>query len=104
MSGTAVVLTAHGTVESLDDLPEFLTNIRRGHAPPPDLLAEVRRRYEAIGGRSPLNRINAELAEALSQLMQEVQPILDARNRDKFSTNLGNFRQGNALRERPHMC
>ncbi len=62
---TAVVLVAHGTVESLDDLPEFLRNIRRGHAPSPDLVAEIRRRYEAIGGRSPLNAINRDVARAL---------------------------------------
>ena len=61
----AVVLVAHGTVDQLDELPEFLTNIRRGHPPPPELLAEVRRRYEAIGGRSPLNAINRELAKRL---------------------------------------
>jgi ferrochelatase len=64
---TAVVLVAHGTVDALDDLPEFLTNIRRGQAPPPDLVAEVRRRYEAIGGRSPLNAINRELADQLGR-------------------------------------
>ncbi len=62
---TAIVLTAHGTVESLDDLPAFLTNIRRGHAPPPDLLEEVRRRYEAIGGKSPLLDVTRELARKL---------------------------------------
>lgn len=62
---TGVVLVAHGTVDSLDDLPEFLANIRRGQAPTPELLAEVRRRYEAIGGRSPLNTINRELAGKL---------------------------------------
>lgn len=65
MSTIAVVLIAHGTVESLDDLPEFLTNIRRGHAAPPELIAEVRRRYEAIGGKSPLNDINRELGRLL---------------------------------------
>lgn len=65
MSRAAVVLVAHGTVESLDDLPEFLANIRRGHPAPPELLAEVRRRYEAIGGRSPLNAINRDLARRL---------------------------------------
>lgn len=65
--GDAVVLVAHGTVEELDELPEFLTNIRRGHAPPPELLAEVRRRYEAIGGVSPLNAINRELAQRLEE-------------------------------------
>lgn len=62
---TAVVLIAHGTVESLDDLPEFLANIRRGHSAPPELVAEVRRRYEAIGGRSPLNDITREVASKL---------------------------------------
>jgi ferrochelatase len=66
-TGDAVLLIAHGTVEELDDLPEFLKNIRRGHAAPPELLAEVRRRYEAIGGRSPLNSINRELAKALEK-------------------------------------
>lgn len=58
----ALVLVAHGTVESLEDLPAFLRNIRRGHEPPPDLVAEVRRRYEAIGGRSPLLEVSRRLA------------------------------------------
>ncbi len=65
MSKTAVLLVAHGTVESLDELPEFLANIRRGHPPPAALLAEVRRRYEAIGGKSPLLAITREAAEKL---------------------------------------
>lgn len=63
--GDGVMLVAHGTVDSLDELPEFLANIRRGHPAPPELLAEVRRRYEAIGGKSPLNTINRALAERL---------------------------------------
>lgn len=62
---TAVVLIAHGTVESLDDLPEFLTNIRRGVPAPPELVVEVRRRYEAIGGRSPLLEITRSVAAKL---------------------------------------
>lgn len=49
-----ILLIAHGTVESLDDLPPFLANIRRGHPAPAELIAEVRRRYSAIGGKSPL--------------------------------------------------
>jgi ferrochelatase len=61
----AVVLISHGTVERLDELPAFLTTIRRGHAPPPELVAEVTRRYDAIGGRSPLNDINRSIAKKL---------------------------------------
>jgi ferrochelatase len=62
----AVLLVSHGTVDDLDDLPAFVTNVRRGHAAPQELVAELRRRYEAIGGSSPLNRINAELAARLA--------------------------------------
>ncbi|HEX8794956.1 MAG TPA: ferrochelatase [Polyangiaceae bacterium] len=61
-----VLLVSHGTVDALDDLAAFVTNVRRGHAPPPELVAELRRRYEAIGGSSPLNRINVQLADALA--------------------------------------
>ncbi|MBX3221199.1 MAG: ferrochelatase [Labilithrix sp.] len=67
---TAVLLVAHGTVESLDDLPRFLANIRRGHAAPPELVAEVRRRYEAIGGRSPLLDITREVARRLEDELE----------------------------------
>ncbi|MCL2724196.1 MAG: ferrochelatase [Polyangiaceae bacterium] len=62
MSTDAVVVVAHGSVDALSDLPEFLKNIRRGNPAPPEMLAEMRRRYEAIGGSSPLNGINRELA------------------------------------------
>ena len=66
-AGDCVLLIAHGTVDSLDDLPAFLKNIRRGHDAPPELLAEVRRRYEAIGGQSPLNAINRDVAKRLEE-------------------------------------
>jgi ferrochelatase len=62
---TAVVLIGHGTVDDLDDLPAFLTAIRRGHPAPPALIAEVRRRYEAIGGKSPLTSICRDVATEL---------------------------------------
>jgi ferrochelatase len=61
----AVLLVSHGSVDELDDLPAFLTNVRRGRPPPPELVQELRRRYEAIGGRSPLNASNAEIARRL---------------------------------------
>jgi len=65
----AVLLVAHGTVDDLDDLPAFLTNVRRGQPPAPQLVAELRRRYEAIGGRSPLNAVTAEVARKLDRLV-----------------------------------
>ncbi len=60
----AVLLVAHGTVENLDDLPAFLLRIRHGRPAAPELLAEMRRRYEAIHG-SPLLEITRAQAAAL---------------------------------------
>jgi len=64
---TAVVLAGHGTVEWLEDLEPFTTNIRRGHPPPPELIRELERRYRAIGGKSPLTATCRELAAKLEK-------------------------------------
>jgi ferrochelatase len=58
----AVLLVSHGTVDDLDDLGAFVTHVRRGHPPGAELVAELRRRYEAIGGQSPLNAVSARVA------------------------------------------
>ncbi|HTQ05432.1 MAG TPA: ferrochelatase [Polyangiaceae bacterium] len=63
---TAVLLTAHGTVADLDELPRFLLRIRAGRPVPPELLAETRRRYALIGG-SPLLRVTEEQAMLLER-------------------------------------
>jgi ferrochelatase len=62
----AVLLVSHGTVDDLDDLAAFVTNVRRGKPASAELVGELRRRYEAIGGRSPLNATSAELARRLA--------------------------------------
>ncbi len=67
---TAVLLVSHGTMASLDELPSFLASIRRGHPAPPELLEEVRRRYQAIGGESPLLAINERVARKLAERTQ----------------------------------
>jgi ferrochelatase len=59
-----VLLLGHGTVDHLDELPDFLLRIRHGRPVPDELLREIRRRYEAIGG-SPLLSISSELARKL---------------------------------------
>jgi protoporphyrin/coproporphyrin ferrochelatase len=61
----AILLVAHGTVEKLDDMPEFLQNIRHGRPAPPELVEEITRRYLAIGGRSPLLDITHDVARKL---------------------------------------
>ncbi|MBK6463887.1 MAG: ferrochelatase [Myxococcales bacterium] len=65
-----LIVIVHGTVDSVAELPQFLTNIRRGHPPSPELVAEVTRRYEAIGGRSPLNDITRALTVKLGAALR----------------------------------
>jgi ferrochelatase len=61
-----ILLVAHGTVRSSSELPEFVARIRHGRPAPSGLIAELTRRYEAIGG-SPLLRVTAEQARALEE-------------------------------------
>jgi ferrochelatase len=61
----AVLLMAHGTPASLDDMPEYLRLVRGGRPPSPELVAEMRHNYASIGGRSPLTDITLAQAEAL---------------------------------------
>jgi ferrochelatase len=60
-----VLLIAHGTVSNVAQLPNFLSEIRRGRPASAALVAEMTRRYELIGG-SPLLRISHEQANLLS--------------------------------------
>jgi ferrochelatase len=49
-----VLIMAHGTPARPEDIAPFYTRIRRGRPPTPELLADLERRYAAIGGLSPL--------------------------------------------------
>lgn len=63
-TSNAILLVAHGTVAELSELPAFVARIRHGRPAPPGLVAELERRYEAIGG-SPLLRLTEQQARAL---------------------------------------
>jgi ferrochelatase len=63
----AVLLLAHGTPDTLDEMPEYLTRVRGGRPADTELLEEMCRNYAAIGGRSPLTDITRAQAEALAR-------------------------------------
>src|SRR5437870_5173301 len=81
MQRVGVLLMAHGTPSSLDDMPEYLRLVRGGRPPSPELIAEMRRNYEAIGGRSPLTDITMAQADALrTRLGPDVPVAVGMRN------------------------
>src|SRR5438105_2711589 len=63
---TGVLLMAHGTPSSLDEMPEYLRLVRGGRPPSAELVAEMQDNYGAIGGRSPLTEITLAQASALA--------------------------------------
>ncbi len=65
MSKTAVLLMAHGTPDTLVEMPAYLALVRGGRPPSDALIAEMTRNYSAIGGRSPLTDITRRQAAAL---------------------------------------
>jgi protoporphyrin/coproporphyrin ferrochelatase len=70
VTGSAVLAMAYGTPATMADLEPYYTHIRHGHPPPRDLLDELRGRYEAIGGRSPLLEITHEQATGLRDALR----------------------------------
>jgi len=76
---------AHGTPSSLDEMPEYLTLVRGGRPPSPELLHEMRENYGAIGGRSPLTDItNAQAAALRARLGPEMPVAVGMRNWTPF--------------------
>ncbi|MDQ3447610.1 MAG: ferrochelatase [Chloroflexota bacterium] len=58
------LLMTYGSPTSLNDVAAYMTRVRGGREPEPELVTEFRRRYQVIGG-SPLVAITCAQAEAL---------------------------------------
>jgi protoporphyrin/coproporphyrin ferrochelatase len=67
MADTAILLLAHGTPETLDDIPEYLRNVTSGRPMPEHVVAEIRHRYGLIGGSSPLTELTEEQGRLLNE-------------------------------------
>ena len=64
-SKLAVLLLAHGSPESADDVPEFMRHVTGGRALPQPVIDEIKHRY-ALVGPSPLTRITLRQGELLA--------------------------------------
>jgi ferrochelatase len=77
-----VVLMAYGTPRAPEEILPYYTDIRRGRPPTDEQLADLTRRYEAIGGLSPL-------AERTAAQQSAVQRQLDALAPGRYRVGLG---------------
>jgi len=79
---TAVLLMAYGTPRTPDEILPYYTDIRRGRPPTDEQLADLTRRYDAIGGISPLN-------ERTDAQRRALQSALDHRAPGRYTVALG---------------
>jgi ferrochelatase len=68
-SKSAVLLLAHGSPDTAEEIPAFLQSITRGRPLPPQVIEEVQHRYSLIGF-SPLTCWTRLQADQLSKLLK----------------------------------
>ena len=73
MAKQAVLLLAHGTPETVEQVPEYLGNVTGGRPLPPEVVEEIQRRYALIG-HSPLTEITLEQARLVESELAAIGP------------------------------
>ena len=66
MPRQAVLLLAHGTPETVEQIPEYLRNVVSGRPVPQAVVEEIQHRYSLIG-KSPLTEITMEQARLVEK-------------------------------------
>ena len=83
MAKEAVLLLAHGTPETVEQIPEYLRNVVSGRPLPQAVIEEIQHRYALIG-RSPLTELTLEqgrmVEAALAQAGEAVRVYVGMRN------------------------
>ncbi len=65
MTTTGVLVMAYGGPDSLDDVPEYLLDVRGGRPTSQALIDEITENYRQIGGKSPLRELTQRQAALL---------------------------------------
>ena len=68
-----LLVMAYGTPKNDDDLVPYYTHFRHGHRPSEEHIEDLRSRYKAIGGISPLAETTEKQGKALEKRLNEVQ-------------------------------
>lgn len=86
---TGVLVMAYGTPSTPDDVEAYYSRIRHGRPPTPELLADLQRRYDAIGGTSPLAERTADQVAGIAAALDRSAPgAFDVRFGSKYEPPL----------------
>lgn len=107
MAKQAVLLLAHGTPESVEQIPEYLRNVVSGRPLPQAVIEEIQHRYSLIG-RSPLTEITLEqghLVEAeLAASGQSARVYVGMRNWRPYIANVVRQMKAVGVQEAAVIC
>jgi len=86
---TGVLVMAYGTPTTPDDVETYYTRIRHGRVPTPEQLADLQRRYNAIGGTSPLAQRSDDQVTGIAAALERRAPgAFDVRFGSKYEPPL----------------
>jgi ferrochelatase len=105
MKPIGVLVMAYGGPDSLEDVEPYLLDVRGGRPTPPAIVEEVRDRYRAIGGRSPILERTRQQAAALERALNggQSRPPVEAGAADRGGG--GGFRTFVGMRHwRPYIA
>ncbi|WP_010283489.1 ferrochelatase [Bacillus timonensis] len=72
-----LLVMAYGTPYKEEDIERYYTHIRHGRKPTPEMLEDLRSRYEAIGGISPLAKITTDQGKKLEEHLNQIQDEIE---------------------------
>jgi ferrochelatase len=94
----AVLLMAYGGPENLNEIEPFMLRLLRRDKLPPGLLQRVEKKYQAIGGGSPLPSICRQIREKLSQKITDLPIFLAFRYADPSINNIVDTMQSQGIK------
>src|SRR5690625_2898088 len=68
-----LLVMAYGTPYKEEDIERYYTHIRHGKRPSQEEIDDLKERYQAIGGISPLAKITEAQAKALEERLNDLQ-------------------------------
>jgi ferrochelatase len=103
----AVLLLAHGTPETIEQIPEYLSNVTGGRPLPPEVVEEIQRRYALIG-HSPLTEITLEQARLveteLATIGESVPVYVGMRNWSPYIADVVSKMRADGIEEAAVVC
>jgi len=72
VAGLGLLVLAHGAAECLDEVEAYYAHILHGRRVPAGRLEALLRRYRAIGGGSPLNRLTRAQAAGIAAALRDL--------------------------------